>query len=114
MRQILNSEECGGKIVERITTDGEFAAVLFADGTATVLSAHGDSDGGAEIECESPAWCEKNLVQNYNTAFYLGLITEAERDALRIQHEERRRAENEKYEREILARLKAKYEGTAQ
>lgn len=109
MRQILNSKECVGKVVERITTEGDFAAVLFADGKAMVLFASGDGGGGADINCESPAWCERNLLPNYMTAFTLGLITQAERDALRIPDEERRRAEIEKRERAELARLQTKY-----
>ena len=109
MRQILNSQDCAGKVVERIELCCEFAAILFADGTATVLFADGDYEGGADIDCESPVWCEKHLLPKYVVAFALGLITEAERDAMRIQDDERRRAENEQRERAELARLKAKY-----
>lgn len=54
------------------------------------------------------------FLQNTDIYFRLdaGLITKEEFDAIKVEQEESRKKQTEQYEREQLAKLKAKYEGS--
>ena len=102
MKKEIKCEEASGKVVDRIVLDGDWVGISFTDDTAVFVES-------VIEECNSVSLYAAKHVNNI-VQYDLGFMTRGEREF--FEHE--RIKLKEKIEREKLAELKAKYEGSGQ
>lgn len=106
MKRLLEPEECVGKVVTDVEWTEDSVAVHFGD---EALAYHFEVDTDDDDARWGGALLEDARVVHYEEAHALGLITREEYDAARARYVEERSKNSEKSEREMLARLLAKY-----
>jgi len=96
-----------GKVVKLFRHEYDWCVCIFTDGTFVALRARGD---GQSAYIELLSTIDDAMAIGDHNAVKLGLMTQAERDERHAKWMAERDANHEKWERELFAKLKAKYE----